>query len=753
LDYIEVKDITTHNLKGFDLKIPLNCLVVITGPSGSGKSSLAINTILAEAKKELSQVLFQKPAQTQIGAKFVNPLPPAIGLSQEFVQRFSYSAVGDILSIFKFLQILYLEKGEYFCTNCGKHNPVNSLQSVLLWYKSLSEGKKFYFLLPLMEKSPKALDYLLSQGYTKYFIAGKEYDISEERIPEKELRKNQVFLILDRMITGKRSFERLLENIRMSMGINRGRVVLYFPEEGREYRMNFGETCVYCGAVLNIKKTFCERCRGHGYIEKKECPSCRGLKFSTAFLKSKVFGVEIESVLRMSLKEFKEFLKSLNRADLKEFKPYVEKEIKRLELAEYLGLGELKLVEPVFRLSTGEKRLLEIFLILSINLKGCIYVFDEPSTGLDFERRKKLLFLLREVLKKGNSVMLIEHDPYLISNADFLIELGPEGGRKGGYLLNSDFLKSEESFSLKFRIKKVKKRKDFIKCVVDGREIRILKKGITLVRGKEGRVAEEFFYRIQESLKEKGFSCAVSEVRRMKEDELVINAVEVWKELRDFLVQLPQAKIKGLTRRHLSFGTKEGVCPGCKGKGKKVFKERGISVEMLCEECMGKKLNPEVLALEYRGFRVGDIFELTVQEAISLFENLRGIREKLLFLKKLGLGYLTLGQEVGSLSGGERARLGIAKRFFQKGRVDFLFLEYPCRGLHLKDLENFLDWLNWVNERAGVVMIESNSFALFLSDWIINVDEDLIEGNLEKLREYFKEEVEYYERFAEILEF
>jgi len=768
LSYLELKEVYTHNLKGIDLKIPLNSLVVITGPSGSGKSSLAINTIAEEAKNRLFQILnYSQEVSLNIipKAKFVSPLPPIIAMTQGVKNWHPYKTIGEFLFLYQTLRLLFEEFGEYKCPACKEFNKVINLNKIIKWYQNLKEGEKFYFLLPLPESSPKALEFLISQGYTKYIIDDKEIDLSEESIPAKFER---VYLLLDRMIKEKGSMERFLENLRISQSLNQGRIILKFLKGG-EYFFNLKPICLRCGTQLLTEWIKCKSCKGYGYKGKEVCKDCEGLKITSTILESKLLGKSIKEWLILSIKEFYYTLKELNIPE--GLKSWFESIFFKLEKALFLEIDYLKLSTPVFNLSVGERKLLELLLIFGINLNKVIYILDEPTLGLDIDKKKKLLILLRNIINHDNSVILIEHDPYIIENADYIIELGPEGGERGGYLIKADF--KEEFFKkpdtltsqylkgkrklidLSFISKDYPKEKKLIEVFVEKQKVNLLKEGINLIYGKIGSKKTQFFEKLYEVLKKEGKILKIEAKELKGRDDLIISYTGIWDDLKEILIKLPSARIKGLTQKNFSFHTKEGVCSSCRGKGKRIWETENLKLSSICEECFGKRLNPEVLNLTYKGFKISEIFDFTIEEILSIFSGVYQIKEKVQLLKELNLSYLKLGQSIEELSGGERNRLFIAKKLLGNIKFDYLFLEYPLQGLHLEDIKYFANCLNTLKRKnITIVILDTNLITLFLSEWIIEIEEGkpkfmgYPKDWLKTLEDKnFKEEILFYHNF------
>lgn len=763
MEFLELRRLRTHNLKDFDLKIPLYKLVLITGPSGAGKSSLAFDTLAKEGKKRLFQVLhYEKGTNLEIfdsKVQIVSPFPPVVALSQGVKNWFPYKTVGEFLLLDSFLAFFFAEEGEFKCSQCGKFSKISSLNQLFNWYSNLKEGNKFYFLLPLSVSSSKDLEYLVSQGWTKFIINDKEVDLSEEPIPPK---LEKVYLLLDRLVKEEKGYERLLEDVRQSVYLNKGKVVLKVLD-GDSYFFNFKSNCSYCGAELITYWVNCPTCKGLGYKEKMACSLCKGLKLHPLVLESKLWKLKLEKILTFTLKEFSEFLKEICLE-----KTLKEKILEKLQVVWELGLENLRVFQPVFELSVGERKLLELLLIFSLDLNHCLYILDEPSLGLDLERRERIIKFIRKIIAKKNSVLLVEHDPFFISQADFIIELGPEGGDKGGYLIKTgyflDFL--EEPLTLTGSYLKGKRKievffksdrwdKIFLKW--EEQELELIRGGINLIYGKTGSGKTKVFKNLIEILKKEGANLieVEEELTSKGRGDLVITYTGIWQDLREIFIQLPSAKIKGLTKSHFSFFTKEGSCPNCKGRGKKIWEEENFYLKVVCEECLGKRLISEVLNLEYKGFKIAELFEFSVKEALEIFKSLFKVKKKLELMKDLGLSYLKLGQEIESLSGGEFSRLSIVRKLSKKNQIDYLFLSFPLQGLHLKDIEDFIKWLeSFLKREITVVILETNPFSIFLSQWIVEIEEGKIkfQGKTEEWLNTLKNEekekiIEFYGKF------
>lgn len=765
MNYLEIRKISTHNLKNIDLKIPLNSLVVITGPSGVGKSSLAIDTIAEEGKARLLQILnYTKNLSPVLPSKalFISSIPPVIPLTQGVKHWYPYKTVAEILNIFKFIEVLFIYYGKLICSNCGFLNKISSIGDLFNWFQSIENETKFYFLIPIYEASHKVFEYFLSQGYVKYLIDEREIDLSEEE-PPKHFKRS--FIVLDKMIKTNKTWDRFLENIRSSLMLSNGRFTIRFFD-GFEKNFTVRPVCFRCGFNLNTSWSYCKQCRGLGYKEKIPCEACEGLKLNPYLLMSKIANLRIKDLLRLNLKEFRNFLEDCKK-DFKELELLISSLSEKFNLIEFLEIDYLTLATPVFSLSIGERKLLEIFQIFAINLNHCLYILDEPTFGLDLEKRKKVLKLLRRLIETGNSVVCIEHDPVFISEADFIVELGYSGGEKGGYLLKADpkeryFLSSDLTITLRYLLKRSKIPKNpmtsdsFEVLRIEDLTIKLKLGAINLIYGKVGSGKTKIFEKIKEYLKTLGEKLLISEKEEIKKrEDFLINYLNIWDILREFFVKLPYARMKGFNLRHFSFHTKEGMCLECKGKGKKVYQEEGTLMESLCEDCLGKRLNREVLNLEYKGLKLYEILELSIEDAFQLFSGFSEVQEIFSQIIGLGLGYLKLSQEFQTLSGGEKTRISLIKNFLKKKDYKYAFLEFPFEGLHLEDVKNLYRWFqNLLVKDVTIVILETNPLAIALSDFMLEIKNNkvIFQGEvkdwLEGLSPQIKQLMKFYLEFV-----
>lgn len=714
--FVELKNVCTNNLKGFSVKIPLKALTVIVGQSGSGKSSLAFDTLAKIGLQRLKHLLnYSSPvlAEEGIKAEVLGALPPVIALAQGVRDWYPYKLVGELLGLYPFLNNRFMREGEYFCSACKRYTRNTPFTEVISFFEALPEGTKFYFLVPLRMTSKEGLRYLYEQGFTRFLVEEREWDVSEMGFPQEG---KKVYLLLDRMVKKSEALGRLFENIRLSREINGGLFIIKFLD-GEERIFNLQANCAFCGSPLITFFKKCEACGGIGYKEGKECPICSGLKLTPQVLESKLFGRKIRKILTLPLE-----------GSLEIFQKSLLERVQRFKV-EYLSLST-----PVFKLSLGERKLLELLLLFSLDLTDLLIVLDEPTLGLDLERRLILLSYLRELVEMGNTLVVVEHDPIFIRSADYIIELGFKG-KEGGYLLyqgeTSEFiskattltaklLRGEEKIEIPYTEEGERKILN-----IDGEELSLFLQNINLFIPGFSKQNEKIFIKLIETLREEGFKIMfVDEVSSKVKDEVLISYLKLWDSLREVLLLLPESRAKGLTKRHFSFHTKDGVCPNCQGKGY-VFQEfEGRREKTICEECLGKRLNREVLNLLYKGYKLQDILDFTIKEFKEAFTRLPKVQEISLFAEKAGIAYLRVSQSLKELSGGERVRVNLVRMLVEGGKGDFLVLFYPFQGLHLKDVERYYDFLHYLatNKHLTIIIYDSSPVAQIFCQKVINPD-------------------------------
>ncbi len=733
-EFIELKEVYTHNLKGISVRIPLKALTVVIGPSGSGKSSLVYATLaqLAWYKLRCLQSLASElSVEPTFQAQLAGYLPYVLAFPQGVRDWYPYKNLSEILGLQGIFNQLFKREGEYFCPRCGTYNRNATLKEVLSELENFPLGERFYFLLPLKKTSFEILRYLYAQGFGRYLVDEEEWLVDEKGFPQGK----EVFLVLDRLSKKEGILGRLLENIRLTKELNGG-IFFFQTLTGKVYSFNLSSNCVECGEGLITYFKKCPDCKGRGYQAGEPCAICHGLKLDPVVLKSKLFGLTIEEVLTQPLKTF-----------LFTFNPLLQQRFAKL------ALDDLSLGTPVFKLSLGEKKALELLSLFASEMRDLLLVLDEPTLGLDWRRRKALLDQVRELVQRGNTLVVVEHDPLFIRSADYVIELGFKE-EESGYLIFQgsidDFLKAKTPTSeiltgMRKLTPPYPKLSNQQKISVSylGREVSLIYPGLNIIWDEWISGEHNFLFFLARALIDRGYKVySFEDLSFPKTSDFLVSYLKIWDALRENLILLPESRAKGLSKGHFSFHTKEGICNSCEGRGYKTFSlGEGVTEKTLCEDCLGKRLNREVLYLTYKGYKVLEILDFRLKDLGEFMGRVPQVQKICDQAELLGISYLCLSQPISELSGGERFRVELLRKLVKHRREDFYLFSFPLQGLHFLDLEPFLKfWENFATERrVGVVLYDCHPLLFSISS----------ERNFQTLEEGLNILMNYYNLFSE----
>ncbi|MDD3710982.1 MAG: ATP-binding cassette domain-containing protein [Patescibacteria group bacterium] len=837
-DKILVRGARMHNLKNISLEIPHNKLTVITGVSGSGKSSLAFDTIFAEGQRRyveslspyMRQFLGQKkPAEVDeiIG------LAPAISIDQKALSHNPRSTVGTLTDIYDYLRVLYARIGEVYCPKCGHKIEKLTLEEMVdISISRAKEAKAKYISIisPVIrgrkgEYYQLLYDYL-SLGYSLARIDGQIYSLRDQ-IKLSPSKKHDIDIIIDKVMPSDDS--RLFEAIENAIAYSKGLVLVSFDDKD-EFLLSSNWTCPNDNFAFpeveprlfsfNSPHGACPSCSGLGKIgfyANEVCPQCNGQRLREEALSVKINKKNIAELSALSLEKagdfFAQVLDKLSKRQMSIVSTVMQQIIDRLEFLNKVGLNYLTLNREAETLSGGEAQRIRLSSQIGSQLSRTLYVLDEPTIGLHERDTFKLIETLKSLRDKGNTVLIVEHDEQTILNSDYLVDLGPLAGVYGGEIvaigasqdlfkvvkksqsatvniskkeISSSQKKSGDSNNKNNRNDEVVLNTPFIsdsltvdylngiKKIAIPDKRRSQNKGIIKIRGarannlkninlelplgrmvglcgvsgsgKSSLLYDVLYKNIVQIKNNPGKRNKLIDVADIKGLEY-INKVSVidqspigrtprsnpatytgiFTPIRDFFAELPESKERAYTLSRFSFNRAGGRCEACQGAGFNLIEMHFLPAVLVeCEVCRGKRFNRETLQVEYKGHNISDVLNLSVEEAIKLFDGNYYITDKLNILKSVGLGYLKLGQSATTLSGGEAQRVKIAKELtYTLGQKTLYLLDEPTTGLHYKDIEMLLQVLNKLVEKGHtVVVIEHNMHMLKSMDYLIDLGPD-----------------------------
>ncbi|MEN2994719.1 MAG: excinuclease ABC subunit UvrA [Thermodesulfovibrio sp.] len=791
---ILIKKARQHNLKNIDLILPRNKIIVITGPSGSGKSSLAMDTIFAEAHRRYLQSLpielrtifdqLQKP-----DVDFIEGLSPAISVDQKTISKSPRSTVGTITEIYDYLRLLYAKIGTPYCPKCNIKLVSQDIDKMLDFILSLNEGTKIQILAPVViEKKgehKEIIDRAKAEGFIRARIDGKVVELTKELSLKKSVR-HTIELIVDRIIVKEKYKNQIKRALQLAMKYAKT-VVINIVNENRDIIFSSVLACPNCGRSLpdidpklfsfNSKYGACPRCKGLGYenIEEDEeidilnlfpCKLCGGTRLREESLAIKINGKNIAEISTLSIDELNNFLNNLNlSSNQAQIAERILKEIFiKISFLQKIGVSYLSLNRPSFSLSGGEAQRIRLATQLGSHLTGVLYVLDEPSIGLHPRDCIRLIESIKELSKRGNTVIVVEHDESTIMNSDLIVELGPEGGRNGGYITGiyspEQLIKSKESITAQYlrgtsRIaipKERRKPQKFIKIIgakaynLKDIDVEIPLGVFVCVTGVAGSGKSTLIFEIlYKALLKKLYNANVypGKHKAIEGIEYIDKVVcidqspigrtsrstpatytQVMTEIRELFSLLPEAKVRGYSKSRFSFNLPGGRCESCQGDGMKKIKMHLLpDVYVVCDSCKGKRYNEETLQIKYKGKDISEVLQMTVSEALEFFSAVPKLKHKLQIMEDIGLGYITLGQSATTLSGGEAQRVKLSKELSKKPTGKTLYiLDEPTTGLHMVDIERLLNILQRLVDMGNtVIVIEHDLEIIKCADYIIDL--------------------------------
>jgi len=747
---IEIKGARTNNLKDITIRIPHHQFVVVTGVSGSGKSSLIFDVLAKEGQRRYFETLPAFSRQfvgklSQPDVDSISGLSPVVAIGQKTAGVHARSTVGTVSDMYDLLRLLFARKGETErdiqlsrslfsfntevgrCPRCygiGKEEEIDLEKLVAYPEKTIREG---------------ALAPTLPTGYIMY--SQVTIDVLNQvceaegfnvEIPWNELTEDQQQVILYgsekiKVPFGKHSLESRLK----WTGIKAK------PREEGFYK-----------GMIPIMSDILRRDRNPNilkYVKSVTCKECNGERINADARSVTVHGKTITDLTRMELHEFNHWIEKQIWDEVAQ--KIVNKLSEQTCLLADLGLGHLCLDREAKSLSSSETQRLRVANQLSSTLSDVLYIFDEPSIGLHDEENKRMIFHLKELVRKGNSVIVVEHDLTTIRHADWIVDVGPQAGLNGGEILfngkydefvqRKDLLDSSATLKAlidppKFQPKK--EQKNFGSIDLKGCTKNNLKNiDVSFQIGKLNIVSGPSGSGKSSLVKGTLMESAENGLRLIYIDQAPIGKTPrsnpatylgISDHIRDLFAKQPLSKERSYTKSRFSFNNKGGRCETCQGAGKTQIGMHFLgTVDLICGECNGKRFNALTLEVLYKQKSIADIYEMRVNEAVVFFKDQPKILKGIQTLQAIGLGYLTLGQSSTTLSGGEAQRIKLANQLQKKETGSTLYIiAEPSTGLHDKDIHTLLNLFNQLTEKGNtIVCIEQDETIIQHCDWHIEM--------------------------------
>ena len=901
-EYIEIRRAEAHNLAGVNVDIPRNKFVVVTGLSGSGKSSLAFDTIYAEGQRRYMDTLstyakhfmgiLEKPE-----VESIDGLSPIIAIEQKTTGNNPRSTVGTITEIYDFLRLLYARASRAYSPVTGKEMIRYTDEQIVNLIMDEYKGKKCYLLAPLVRGRKghyrELFDQYRRRGYTEVRVDGEILPLSEVDALDR-YKGHFIELVVDKLKPSDGDTKRVRDSVMTALNLGKGSIAML--ESGDDKLRHFSKHLVDPESGMSLQEPaphsfsfnspegYCPHCKGLGMIvdvnmdtiipdrsvsiadggivplgkvretrkfdiirsiarkynfslydpiatipdeavthiifgseemfrigegnlsemvsfdgvvedidDKVVCPVCHGTRLKEETNCFRIDGKTISEVSAMEMTELRNWLLSLpgklNKRENNIARDILKELDDRVRFMLDVGLDYLSLDRPTASLSGGESQRIRLATQIGSKLVGVLYILDEPSIGLHQRDNRKLIASLKELRDEGNSVMVVEHDLETMMSADWLVDVGPGAGEKGGRICLNAPLKALLAYSPDKGVIPSSLDKDIASRCVFGKSLtldylqgkrkievpssRRKGNGLSLrLTGAKGNNLKNVDVTFPlgcligvAGVSGSGKSSLINEtlmpilknkLHRAKLRPLPYDTIEgiknidklieidqspigrsprsnpatftgVMGDIRNLFEDTPDAKVRGFKASRFSFNVPGGRCEACNGAGIKVIEMNFLpSVNVVCDECRGRRYKEDTLAVHYKGKNINDVLEMPISEAYEFFKPIPAIARKLKALVDVGLGYVHLGQSAITLSGGESQRMKLAAELFRKATGNTLYiLDEPTTGLHFEDIKVLLQVLQeLVDQGNTVIIIEHNLDILKSVDYILDMGPD-----------------------------
>ncbi len=789
---IHITGAAQNNLQHVNLTLPAGKIIALMGPSGSGKSTLAYDTLFAESRRRFldclsagARRLLSRPEKPKVDA--IDGLPPALCLEQHMPAGHHRAVLGSITETLDYLRIIYAAIGIPHDPDTGERLTRLSPEEITSTLCSLPEGTRLTLLAPLdpaFGREPQSdILQLRKLGYLRVRVAGQIKDL--EDLEDNPPREGEVCeLVVDRIIIRAGGEARVADSVQVALRLWPDELRALIQPKGDEPQLSCFHTR-YRNADTGFTlpdltpgffshyspRGCCTECEGTGLKEKKSgeimvCPACKGMRLNPVALAVTLqFGeneINLGDFCSLTVQRNRDMLSELHIPEVfrEALQTAVQELQRRLDCLIELGLGYLSLSRSASSLSGGELQRARLAGQIGGGLSGVLYILDEPTIGLHPTETAKLITALKRLRDKGNTILVVEHDPQLLAEADWLVEMGPGSGPEGGIVLAEgsyeNFLSNDDSPTSAW----LSGRKQFSQSdTVDilackWAELRHAKarnlKDVTLRfplgaftclsgpggSGKSTLVHECLLPAIKagKMLGGEGLARAVlldQSPLGTSPKSTPATATGLLDALRPLYAALPLSRQRGYTAARFSLNTRGGRCERCGGTGRlQVDMNFLADLYTPCDACHGSRYNRETLEVTWRGKSIAQALAQTVDEALEFFAPIPAAAGILQALHDIGLGYMPLDRSVTTLSGGEAQRVKIAtylakaapKRGRREGEKLLFVLDEPSTGLHFREVDMLLRALYRLRAAGHTVLcIEHHQGILSCADYLIEL--------------------------------
>lgn len=812
-DAIQIRGAKEHNLKNISVDIPHGKFTVVTGASGSGKSTLAFDIVFKEGQRRYLESLnayarsIVQPA-SKPDVDSITGIAPTVAIEQRTSRGGRKSTVATMTELYHFLRLLYVKLGHQYCPDCDVEVVPKSFETIFSEILTDYKNQTLWVLAPLVIKRKGIYNDLAKwankKGYKELRVDGKF--VSTENFPKLARYKDHTIELPVACLEVNPNDEKTLKRaLQEAITIGKG-VISVLDEENTKRIFSTHRSCPICARSFpeldprlfsyNSSMGWCPTCFGTGQLiegfdetatgeehawvdaQAKTCPTCHGERLNEVARSVRFAGKNISEIAHLTVSEARSFFDKLKLkgrdADIAED---ALKEIRlRLAFLEEVGLGYLTLDRSAPSLSGGEAQRIRLASQLGSNLQGVCYILDEPTIGLHPRDNRLLLDAMKMLTQKDNTLLVVEHDEDTIREADYVIDVGPGAGVRGGEIIAkgnvTDIMADPNSLTGRYlrqpiahTFKPKRKIDDETHWLTVNQphlnnlkadKVQIPLERLTVLTGVSGSGKSSFargvlLKALSETLSQKkpyeGELCESMDGVQWIDRVLEVDQTPIGKTprscpatyvgfldtIRKIYAETNEAKARGYNASRFSFNVKGGRCEHCEGQGLRTIEMNFLpDVKVPCEACGGLRYNAETMEVLWKGKSIGETLAMDIDDAVEFFNTQSSVAHALKLMQDVGLGYLSLGQPSPTLSGGEaqriklvteliKARDDVTRRGYRAPKTLYI-LDEPTVGLHMADVEKLIAVLHRLVDAGNtVIVIEHNLDIMAQADWIIDM--------------------------------